>query len=163
MRYFLSGLLTAAWGLWFGGLVGLFVFIGRLFRSMDGEYRAVFDVVAPHQFTTGERFGLVAGAITLLATFGLQLLLRRRETTWLFVVLAFAAMIEVARPALISRRMLPLIQPGQPASPEFMRLHGLYMAAGAIEAVILLVAAFALPAVMKALPRTESAAADAPA
>ena len=163
MRYFLSGLLTAAWGLWFGGLVGLFVFINRLFQSMQGEYREVFDVVAPHQFTMAERFGLVAGALALLATFGLQLLLRRRETTWLFVVLAFAAMIEVARPALISRRMLPMIHPGQPPSPEFVRLHGIYMAAGSIEAVILLIAAFALPAVMKALPRRESASADAPA
>jgi hypothetical protein len=163
MRYFLSGLLTAAWGLWFGGLVALFVFIQRLFESMqDEKYRPIFDAVAPAQFSTAERLGLIVGAIALLAAFGLQLLLRRRETTWLFVVLAFAAMIEVARPALISRRMLPLIEAGQTRSPEFLNLHKYYMMIASLEAVILLIAAFALPALMKALPRAESAAADAP-
>jgi hypothetical protein len=163
MRYFLSGLLTAAWGLWFGSLVALFVFIQQLFASMQDKFRDVFDAVAPAQFSSAERLGLIAGAIALLATFGLQLLLRRRETAWLFVVLAFAAMIEVVRPALISRRMLPLIEAGQTGSPEFLNLHKYYMIIAALEAVILLIAAFAMPAVMRALPRAESAAADTPA
>jgi hypothetical protein len=150
MRYFLSGLLAAAWGLWFGGLVFLFLSINRLFETMQLKYRDVFDVVAPYQFMMAERFGLVVGVVALLSAFGLRLLTPGKGTTWTFIVLAAAAATEIARPLLISGRMLPMIQPGQPPSPQFLKLHGIYMGLGSIEAVILLIAAFALPAVMKA-------------
>jgi hypothetical protein len=155
MRYFLSGLLAAAWGLWFGGLVFLFLSINRLFETMHLKYRDVFDVVAPQQFMMAERFGLVVGAVALLSAFGLRLLTPGKGTTWAFVVLMAAAAIEVARPLLISRRMLPMIQPGQPPSPQFVKLHGIYMGLGSIEAVVLLIAAFALPAVMRACAKGE--------
>ena len=48
-----------------------------------------------------------------------------------------------------------MIQPGQPPSPQFMKLHGIYMGLGSIEAVILLIAAFALPAIMAAAVKRE--------
>jgi hypothetical protein len=158
MRYFLSGLLVTAWGLWFGGLVSLFLSINRLFESMHLKYRDVFDVVAPQQFVMAERFGLVVGALALLSAFGLRVLAPGKGTTWGVVVLMAAAAIEVARPLLISRRMLPMIQPGQPPSSEFMKLHGIYMGLGSIEAVILLIAAFSLPAMMRAMGRREPSA-----
>jgi hypothetical protein len=150
MRYFLSGLLALAWALWFGGIVSLFLFINRLFESMKDEYRGVFDVVAPQQFRMAERFGIVAGGLALLVAFAMRLLTRGVAATWLFALLAIAAVLEVVRPVLISAKMLALIRPGETPSPEFMRLHGLYMAAASIEAIFLLIAAFALPAAMRA-------------
>src|SRR2546421_5396375 len=95
MRCFLSGLLSVAWALWFGGLVALFLFINRMFESMKGEFQAVFDVVAPQQFSMGERFGLVVGAVALLSAFGLRLLSPSKAATWLFAVLVLAADQEV--------------------------------------------------------------------
>ena len=63
---------------------------------------------------------------------------------------------------LISGRMLALIQAGQATSAEFVRLHGLYMATATVEAVFLLLVAFALPALMRA-PGKETARESSPA
>ena len=52
----------------------------------------------------------------------------------------FAGLIAVAKPLFISRKMFPMIQPGWTPSDEFKRLHGLYMMAGSLEALILLIA-----------------------
>src|SRR5258706_1246965 len=109
MRYFLSILVAVAWALWFGGLVGMFLFIDRLFESMKGEYRSVFDEVAPHQFTMVERLSLVAGALALLATFGLRLLSPRRALTGLFCILAVPAGLAVLKPLLITHKMIAMI------------------------------------------------------
>ena len=149
MRYFLSSLLAAAWGLWFGGIVSLFLFMNRLFESMHDDYRAVFDTVAPAQFRMAERFGIVAGGLALVTAFAMRLVSRGKAATWLFALLAIAAALDVVRPVFISARMHGLVTPGQTPPPEFMRLHGLYMAAAGIEAIFLLIAAFALPALMR--------------
>jgi hypothetical protein len=150
MRYFLSGLLSAAWALWFGGVVTMLLFMNRLFQSMHDEFSAVFHVVAPPQFRLSERFGLVAGGLALLSAFAMRLLTRGRAATWLFVLFAITAALEGVRPAYLAPRMQGLVTPGQTPPPEFARLHGMYMAAAGLEAIFLLLAAFALPAVMRA-------------
>src|SRR4051812_47803319 len=157
MRYFLAGLLAAAWALWFGGLVALFLFINGLFQSMQAEYRPIFDVVAPHQFALWERYEMVIGAFALLVAFSHRLLTPSRGGTWLFAVLAIAGAMAGAKPLFITRKMFALIQEGQQHSSEFIKLHGLYMALGSVEAIFLLIAAFALPAVMAAHHRKSSA------
>src|SRR5258706_1162519 len=133
MRYFLSILVAVSWALWFGGVVGMFLFINRLFESMKGEYRPVFDVVAPQQFTMAERFALVAGALALLSTFGLRMLSPRRALTGLFCVLAAAAVLAVLKPMFITQKMIEMIHPGQTPTAEFRRLHGLSMMSSVIE------------------------------
>lgn len=161
MRYFMSCLATIAWACWLGGLVALFLFINNLFRVMQADYREVFDVVAPKQFTLSERYSIVIGGLALLMTFGLRLITPRRSITGLLVALMGAATICVGKTLLITPKMLPMIHPGAQPSPEFMRLHGFYMLAGVVEAMILLVAGFFLPAVMAAAAtyRGESGAA----
>src|SRR3954470_17087710 len=148
MRYFLSSLAAVAWALWFGGLVALFLFINTLFNTMKVEYREVFDVIAPKQFLMSERFSIVAGGFALLVTFGLRLLTPRRAVTGMCVALMAAGAICVGKTLIITPKMLPMIHPGEAPSPEFMRLHGMYMLAGLVEALVLLIAGFFLPAVM---------------
>src|SRR4051812_43824512 len=153
MRYFLSILVAVAWALWFGGLVGMFLFINRLFESMKGEYRSVFDEVAPHQFTMAERFSLVAGALALLATFGLRLLSPRRALTGLFCILAAAAVLAVLKPGFITQKMTDMVHPGATPTAEVRKLHGLSMMASTVEAVLLLLAGAFLPAALDSSTR----------
>ncbi len=153
MRYFLSILVAVAWALWFGGLVGMFLFIDRLFESMKGEYRSVFDEVAPHQFTMVERLSLVAGALALLATFGLRLLSPRRALTGLFCILAVAAVLAVLKPVFITQKMIGMIHPGVTPTAEFRKLHGLSMTASTVEAILLLIAGAFLPAALDSSTR----------
>jgi hypothetical protein len=160
MRYFLSGLLAAAWALWFGGLVGLFLFINGLFQSMQAEYRPIFDIVAPHQFAIWERYEMVVGAFALLVAFSHRLLIPSRGGTWLFGILAIAGAMAGAKPLFITRKMFALVHDGLQHSDEFRSLHGLYMALGLVEAIFLLIAAFSLPAVMAAGARRSTAEAQ---
>jgi hypothetical protein len=148
MRYFLRVTVALAWGIWFGGLLSMFMFITGLFNSLKAEgLRQVFDQIAPHQFMMSERFELVFGMLALIMTFGLRLLDHRPAVTWFFGVLALAAMVAILKSAVLTPRMVKLIVPGMEPTEEFKRLHGLSMLASCIEAVLLLIAGAALPAV----------------
>ena len=148
MRYFLRVAVALSWGIWFGGLLSMFLFITGLFNSLKAEgLRPVFDQIAPHQFMMSQRFELVFGMLALIMTFGLRLLDRRPAVTWFFGVLALAAIVAIVKSAVLTPRMVQLIVPGMEPSAEFKRLHGLSKLAGCIEAVLLLIAGAALPAV----------------
>lgn len=162
MRYFLCTLVALAWGSWLGGLVMTFLFINRLFNNLkDMDLRDVFDRVAPLQFGMSERFELVVGMFALLCTAGLWLVNRGRAVTWLFVVLAATASLAVVKVAVITPRMLKLIQPGSTPTPEFMKLHGLSMGAGSVEVLLLVIAAAALPSVFRNATLPPATLADA--
>ncbi len=148
MRYFLASFVAVAWALWFGGLVALFVFMATLRDSMHADYHAIFDAIAPRQFAMSERFAIVVGGFALIVTLGLRVLTPHRAVTGLFVILMAAGAIAVAKPMLISPRMLDMIHSGDVQSADFRRLHGLYMLASSLEVLILLIAGFFLPAVM---------------
>ena len=149
MRYFLSIIATVAWSLWLGGIVAMFLFINRLFESMKVDHRAVFDLVAPQQFTMAERYDLVIGALALVSTFALRVLSPSRSATALFVLLLLAGALAVCKPLFITPRMLALLQPGVPPPEEFKKLHGLSMMSGTLEAILLLAGGALIPRVLQ--------------
>jgi hypothetical protein len=152
MRYFLRVMVGWAWGIWFGGLLSMFLFITGLFNSLKAQgLRPVFDQIAPHQFMMSQRFELVFGMLALVMTFGLRLLDRRPAVTWFFGVLALAAIVSVLNSSWLTPRMVQLIVPGAQPSDEFKRLHGLSMLASCVEAGLLLIAGAALPAVFNTM------------
>jgi hypothetical protein len=161
MRYFLCILVTLAWGLWFGGLVATFLFINRLFITMNAmNIRPIFDQVAPGQFRMSERFELVVGMFALLVTVGLWMIRRTRAVTWMFFILAVTAALAIFKATYITPKMLELIHPGEEPSQRFKMLHGMSMGAGTLEIALLLIVAAALPAMFSPPPigTVESAA-----
>lgn len=147
MRYFFCILISLAWGLWIGGLVCTFLFIQRLFDTMNTpNLKPIFDQVAPAQFTMSERFELVIGMLALLATAGLYFLERNRFVAWLFGAFAMTAALAMTKALWITPKMVALIKPGSEPPPEFRRLHGMSMGAGVLEVLLLLIATAALPA-----------------
>ena len=64
MRYGLALLVMLAWGLWFGGLITLFLMVSHLF-SAD---RATAVVAAPRMFLAFERYQIIVAAVALVAT-----------------------------------------------------------------------------------------------
>jgi hypothetical protein len=153
MRYLASFVVTLAWGLWFGGMVALVLFVQTLFAGN----RSVAVEAAPMLFVAFGRVQLLLGACALIGTFAWWVLTRRRGVMTLFVLFAISAALAAASLMLVVAPMERLREQGRRESPEFKRLHGastsLYMG----EMVLLLVAGAILPGAMRpvSLPRDD--------
>jgi hypothetical protein len=140
-----ASLVCIAWGLWFGGLGALFLFVTRLF-SQD---RPTALTAAPMMFLVFERYQLLLAAAALVGTVCWRIMGGSIRVTVLFSLLAVATVPAALSPMLITSRMERLRVEGQSSSAEFKKLHGISMIAYSGETLILLAAGLTLPWAMR--------------
>ncbi len=155
MRYGFALLATLAWGLWFGGLISLFVMVSHLFRVDRGTAVSA----APKMFVAFERYQIILAAAALIATTLWRLTTPRATLTALFFALAVASVGTITSAVAIVPKMEQLRLRGMTEGPEFRQLHGRSMLVYTAEAAALLVAGFILPAALGVTPRTTPATA----
>ncbi|MGH7175831.1 MAG: DUF4149 domain-containing protein [Tepidisphaeraceae bacterium] len=149
MRMICSTIVLAAWALWFGGMIALFIFVQVLFQSD----RSLAVQVGPKLFLAFERYQLVLAPIALVVTFLWRLLVPSRLIVALFGLLAVASVGVVVHASLITPRMEALRLAGQSASPRFRALHGQSMMIYVGQAAMLAGTGFIMPAAIVATRR----------
>jgi hypothetical protein len=145
MRYGWAMLTLIAWGLWFGGMIALFVFVSALFMTD----RQTAMIAAPRMFAVFERYQFVVAGIALLSAALWRFAAPGRTSISViflfFVVAAVGLMVSAVkiRPPLERLRLQ-----GQSTSGEFQRLHKLSERLYMCEAIALLMAGIILPAAL---------------
>ena len=145
MRYVLALLATLAWGLWFGGMVALFLFVSYLFVND----RATAIVAAPKMFLVFERYQFAIATLAIVSAALWRLVDKRRAITLLFVFFALCAVGTISSAMLIRAPMEKLRLEGQSAGPEFHRLHQASEKLYTVQAVLLLVGGIILPSALR--------------
>ena len=156
MTRLLAALVTLAWGLWFGGIVMLFVTLGTVFTT-DGVGRETAGEVAAGLFARFERMQLILAAVCLLGTFGWWLAARSRPKVVLFVLFGLGTVAAVVETTSVTPRVNALRLAGQRGTPEFDRLHEVSSTVYMSGAAALLIAGLVLPRAV----RTDRDAEDA--
>jgi hypothetical protein len=141
MRTLFSLIALLAWGLWFGAIMALFIFVQVLFA----HDRSVAVRAAPQLFLSFEKYQLVLAAVVLIATCAWRLTTRRAILTVLFTLLAIATLSGLVPTLYITPKMEALRLAGQSASHEFMKLHGITMIFYLLDAIMLLASGCVLP------------------
>ena len=152
MTRLLHTLLTVLWGLWFGGLVMLFIAVQSLFHTFATRHD-VAGMAASDIFQQFNRLRLAVAAGALLFCFMLWLKGRSKATMWCFVFLGVAAGAAVLGTAILTPRIEQLRLAGQTFTTEFKHLHGESMATYLTETLLVLVAGLLMtPPEKKAVP-----------
>jgi hypothetical protein len=145
MRYGWAMLTLVAWGLWFGGMGALVLFVSFLFA----RDRPTAMHAAPRLFEVFEAYQIVVGGIAIVAA-GLWRFTSAagKSINVIFVLLVVAAVGVMISATSIRPRMERLRADGLSAGPEFQSLHKrsekLYMC----QAMALLAAGVMMPVAM---------------
>jgi glucan phosphoethanolaminetransferase (alkaline phosphatase superfamily) len=142
MRRILATVVILAWGLWFGGLIALFMAVTVLFATYS---RHVAGQGAAHLFRVFNGYQLALAAIALLFTFGWRVLGNPRLKTSLFTLFALATIAACVIITYVAPHIEALQAHGLTDSRDFSRLHGLSMAIYLVEVIMLLIAGCLLP------------------
>lgn len=157
MRTVLHSLLTLVWGLWFGGVVALFVAITGVFRAFPSD-RDTAGETAVYVFRGFNRYQLALAAAALLVTFAWCLWQRGKMKMGLFLLFGLATV----DACIITMRMAPTIERMHRErlthTPEFIRMHEYAMLLYLAEAVILLIAGLMLPWLRQSAARIPTSA-----
>jgi hypothetical protein len=145
LRNTAAALVCIAWGMWFGGLAALFLFVTLLF----GADRDTALKAAPRMFLAFEKYQLILAAAALIGTAAWRVLAPSIRVTVVFWMLALAALPAALGPILITRPLEQLRLRGESSSPEFKKLHGESMIVYSGETLILLAAGLTLPWAMR--------------
>ena len=161
MRYGVAMLTVVAWGLWFGGMVALFLFVSYLFVTE----RKTAMVAAPKMFAVFETYQLFVAALALIGAALWRLMSPGRAAiTFIFMMLALAAVGTIVSALAIRGPMEKLRLQAQTTSPEFQRLHKMSERLYVAQAVALLAGGVIIPvALAPPRPRPRSRAAEAEA
>lgn len=138
MTRLLATIVTITWGLWFGGMIVLFLFVVRLFKAGIGPE------AAPVLFRTFEMYQLVVGAIALIASLGWYLSSRSRWKACLLGTLLISGVLTILLTTLITPRMEKLRLAGESKGDEFRMLHKRSEKLFVGSAVLLLVGGIAI-------------------
>jgi Domain of unknown function (DUF4149) len=141
IRKLAAGLVCVSWGLWFGGLGALFLFAARLFN----QDRETALKAAPILFLIFERYQLLLAAAALVGVVCWRISGGGVRVTFLFSLLAAAALPAALSPILVTSRMEQLRAQGQSSSEQFKKLHGISMIIYSGQTLILLAAGLTLP------------------
>ena len=141
--------LTLAWGLWFGGIVMVFLAVTSVFRTFAPD-RALAGTAAAGVFRRFEGYQLVLAAVAVVASIAWRAADRsaRGRKTALVALLLLAAGAALVSTFVVSRRIEALRQSRQTDTPEFRRLHGTSMMVYTAEAAVLLAAGLVLPSAL---------------
>ena len=145
----LSTVLTLAWGLWFGGLITLFIAVTSLFNTFAGD-RSLAGSAAAGVFRRFELYQLVLAAAAVIAAFALRAAARghapaARRGTIVLVTVVLAAGLAVVSTFVVTARIDAMRLQRQSDTPEFRKLHGISMTLYLAEATLLLATGLALP------------------
>ena len=141
MKWIAVTLSVVAWGLWFGALFALFLFVTTLFHNN----REIAVQAAPQLFVAFQKYHLILAAIALVATVAWRIVSRSKLVLAIFLFLGVAACCGVAVTIWIVGPMEALRQAGMSGSEEFKRLHGRSMMLYTAQAVMLLISGMVLP------------------
>ena len=151
MRYVWSMLATLAWGLWFGGMAALFLFVSFLFIND----RATAIVAAPKMFLAFERYQFIVATLAIVSAALWRLVDKRPAITVVFVLFALSAVGTIASAQFIRAPMEELRMQGESSGPQFQRLHKASERLYSAQAVLLLVAGIILPSALRTPARPQ--------
>ncbi|HET6249447.1 MAG TPA: DUF4149 domain-containing protein [Tepidisphaeraceae bacterium] len=144
MNRLLRSTFTIVWGLWFGGLVMLFIVVQSLFQTFATDH-SVAGTAASAIFREFNSFRLIVAAAALLIAAAGWLQDRTGGKLLIFVLFALAALAAVASSAILTPKIEHLRILGLTQSHEFARLHGISMGIYLIETVLLFLAGVIFP------------------
>ena len=142
MRRLFSIVVLLAWGLWFGGLVGLFITVTCLFQALD---RHTAGIGAARIFRVFNQYQLALAAAALLATFFWRVVGPPKLKSALFTLFGAATVAACTIAIWIAPRIAMLQAQGLTESAQFRQAHGLSMAVYLAEVVALFVAGVLIP------------------
>lgn len=146
MQRFIASLVVAAWALWFGGVITLFLAVVSLFRTFAAD-RAMAGTAAAGVFHAFDRYQLVLAAVLLpLAVVWRLYRGATRLKTALFGLFALATVLAVTSAAAVTPRIEALRRQGDTASARFKSLHGVSSTLYLSQAILLLAGGFVLTA-----------------
>jgi hypothetical protein len=141
IRKFAAGLVCLSWGLWFGGMSALFLFVTRLF-AVD---RDMAIHAAPVLFASFEKFQYVVGPIALLAVSLWRLDMRSKSVTALVYLIFLTFIVLIVGSIFFVHPMFALIQQSLGDSDQFKKLHGLSMLMYSTQELLLILIGLILP------------------
>ena len=143
---FMPVVLTLAWGLWFGGIITLFLAVTSLFATFAPD-KSLAGTAAAGIFRRFEFYQLLLAAVAVAAAavWRASSSPRAGRATLLLVLLALAAGEALTSTLVVSSRIERLREARLTDTPQFRRLHGVSMTVYASEAGLLAVAGLVLP------------------
>lgn len=144
MRAALHSLITLIWGLWFGGVVSLFISVIAIFHTFPDD-RTVAGQAAAHVFRAFNVYQLGLAAVALLATFVWILVQQGKLKIGLFLLFALATFDACVITIYLAPKLRLLQLQHLTSTSQFGRLHGYSMILYVAEAVLLLIAGLFLP------------------
>jgi hypothetical protein len=142
MRRLFGILVMLVWGLWFGGLVALFIAVTALFHALD---RHTAGVGAARIFRVFNLYQLALATAALLAAFFWRVVGPPRFKEALFTFFAIATAGACAIAIWIAPKIAELQAQGLTESGQFGKVHGLSMAVYLAEVVALFLAGILIP------------------
>jgi hypothetical protein len=144
MKNFFATVTCLTWGLWFGGLISLFIFVTALFRwNHDMAVQT-----APHLFAAFEPYQIGLAVVALVSAIAWRRSARRGLIVMiaLFVLTAAGSIVS---PVLLTSRMHALLVAGNTKSDEFKQLHGESMIVYTFDTGCLLIVGLMLPGAVR--------------
>ena len=158
MRYGVAMVTVIAWGLWFGGMGALFLFVSYLFVTD----RKMAVVAAPKMFAVFETYQLFVAAVALVGAAVWRLMSPGRAAiTFIFMMFALSAVGTIASALAIRPPLERMRIEGQTATPQFERLHKVSERVYSGQALVLLAAGVVIPIALSP-PRRSRAASPQP-
>ena len=137
MQRTLYTLLSIVWGLWFGGLILLFMAVQSLFTTFSDRHDLAGQG-AQQIFHLFDKYQLGLAAASLLVTFIWRLISVKTGKTTLFVGYTLATIGAIVIAMVISPKIIALQAQGLTHTPQFAKMHGLSMMVYLAETVVLL-------------------------
>ncbi len=147
MRYVLSLVTLLAWGLWFGGLMTLFLAVQTIFGRFSPD-RQTAGTAAAGVFGAFERYQLLLAGVAIIGCAAWRLVQRSNLVSLVCGLMLLAAMGALTSTMGISPRIEAMREAHQTDTPEFRKLHGQSMMVYASQAGILGLAGIVLPLAM---------------
>lgn len=144
MRTVLHSLITLVWGLWFGGVLTLFIAVTAIFNAFPDQ-QPLAGQAAAHVFRAFNVYQLALAAAALLITFVWCVLQQGKLKIGLFLLFGLVTFDACVITTHIAPQIELLQQKHLTHTPEFGRMHGYAMALYLAEAVLLLISGLFLP------------------
>jgi hypothetical protein len=154
MRFFLHLVVLLAWGLWFGGTIGTFVFGLNLFHTFQARPELAGEA-ASAMFLIFGKYELVLAGIAVLASAILLVSYPSVRIILLLAGLILSTGMAMTFSLGLTPRMEMLRTQGKSHTPEFVQLHGKSMILMTMQSVaLLLTAALLLKASGDSMPQS---------
>lgn len=134
MRRIIETLFLLVWGLWFGGIIFLFLAVTAVFD----QSHELGLTAAPVIFFRFEKYHLVLALISISLCSVLPVR-RAKFRLWIFALIAVGCVTALISSLLITPRIDALHLAGLTHTPAFLRLHGAAFGIYLLETLVLLI------------------------